>query len=107
MSATDVGIRQETATGIDRGDTGSTGSTGWFCLKIPPWVCEGCLSEIEYVTHEPGGRGHLIVVWPEKDDPEMLKIAADLKDEGVAPKVVEYKKPMGRHISFYALPPKR
>lgn len=93
-----------TKTDYERTQIDPAPPTGWFCLRIDPWVCEGCRHWFLYHMYEPETGGHLVVVWPQEDDPTMLKLAERLRQEGDGAKVVEYKLLMGKHISFYALP---
>lgn len=87
---------------LSTGDTDEFG--GWFCLAIAPWSCRGCGEEFVHsnVIIEEGG-DHLIVVWPEPDDPSLLRAAEKRKKRGSDPQIVEYEKSMGKCISFYKL----
>lgn len=74
--------------------------SGWFCLATSPWECPNphCDFVAMHVTAM-----HLIVVWPEKDDPNLLSTAESAKRYGRNPRVVEYEQPMGHAISYYQL----
>ena len=48
---------------------------GWYCIQHLPIPCYSCGNPICYV--EPPGL-HLIVVWEEKDDEDMLRMAAKI-----------------------------
>lgn len=44
---------------------------------------------------------HLIIVWPENDDPSLLRHAAAARDVGRNPKPIEYEKSFGPACSYY------
>lgn len=70
---------------------------GWYCLATLPWSCsaDGCTFVAEFVT-----AAHLIVVWPERDDPELLNTAAIAQKHGRDPRVVEYLPEFGPCIPY-------
>lgn len=43
--------------------------TGWYCVRTDPWQCpaEGCSFVAHFLT-----AAHLVIVWPELDDPSLL-----------------------------------
>lgn len=87
---------------LSTGDTDEFG--GWFCLAMAPWTCEGCGTTFTHSnTILVNGGEHLIVVWPERDDPALLRAAARRKKDGDDPKIVEYEKSLGKCVSFYKL----
>jgi hypothetical protein len=73
--------------------------TGWFCLATGPHRCPAHpLTILHHVTH-----AHKIVVWPAKDDPNILRVASVVQDYGRKPRIVEYNTRMGECISYYEL----
>lgn len=72
--------------------------TGWYCVRTDPWPCpaEGCTFVAQHMT-----AAHLIIVWPEIDDPSLLRHAAAARDAGRNPQPVEYEPSMGPACSFY------
>lgn len=70
---------------------------GWWCLATRPWACSavGCDFVAEFVT-----AAHLIVVWPERDDPELLNTAALAQKHDRDPRVVEYQPAFGPCIAY-------
>lgn len=69
---------------------------GWYCIETNPWPC-ACG---EFVAHHITAM-HLILLWPEDDDPRMLKVANEAKKVDRNPRVVEYEIQFGPAISFY------
>lgn len=61
---------------IDVPDYNNEQFEGWFCIQHSPIPCHSCGSPVCYV--EPPGI-HLIVVWEEKDDVDMLRMASRIK----------------------------
>ena len=49
---------------------------GWWCVRTDPFPCPaaGCTYVAEYMT-----AAHLILVWQEQDDPNLLKHAARVR----------------------------
>lgn len=72
--------------------------TGWFCVGTDAFPCpaEGCSFVAHHMT-----AAHLVIVWPENDDPALLRHAAHARQVGRNPKVMEYEPGMGRACSFY------
>jgi len=72
---------------------------GWFCVATDPFPCPaaGCLFVAEFMT-----AAHLILVWQERDDPNLLWHAQRAKEVGRNPRVVAYEEPFGPSASFYA-----
>ena len=81
-------------------DTGhdDTDYSGWFCLATDPWPCpqDGCDFVALHMT-----AAHMILVWPQKDDPELLFHAKRGMEVGRNPKVVEYEQDFGPCMSYY------
>ena len=73
--------------------------TGWFCVRTDPFPCPatGCDFVAEFMT-----AAHLILVWEERDDPNLLRHAARAKDVGRNPRITEYESAFGPSASYYA-----
>lgn len=71
---------------------------GWFCAATDPFPCPAphCDFVALHMT-----AAHLILCWPEADDPSLLKLLARAKQLGRNPRVVEYEPSMGPAVSFY------
>ena len=72
---------------------------GWFCVRTNPFPCpaSGCTFVAEFMT-----AAHLILVWQQSDDPNLLKHAARARDVGRNPRVVGYRSEYGPSASYYA-----
>ena len=72
---------------------------GWFCVSTDPFPCpaDGCTFVAEYMT-----AAHLILVWEERDDPNLLRHAGRAKAVGRNPRVVGYEPAFGPSASYYA-----
>lgn len=70
---------------------------GWFCVSTNPFPCPaaGCDFVAMHAT-----AAHMIVVFPEKDDPRLLDLAAIMVSKGRNPKVVEYEVSLGPCITY-------
>jgi hypothetical protein len=92
---TQPGIEQEEQLWTD--DSG-TDYSGWFCVATDPWPCpaEGCDFIANHLT-----AAHLIIVWPEIDDPSLLRHSAAARDVGRNPKPTVYEPAMGPACSYY------
>ncbi|MBA2476512.1 MAG: hypothetical protein H0V40_11235 [Actinobacteria bacterium] len=79
-------------------DTGGDHS-GWFCVRTAPFPCPaaGCSFVAEFMT-----AAHLVLVWEERDDPNLLRHAQRAKEVGRDPRVVEYEPSFGPSASYYA-----
>ncbi len=79
-------------------DTGSD-HAGWFCVRTDPFPCpaSGCVFVAQFMT-----AAHLILVWEEKDDPNLLRHAGRAKAVGRNPSVVAYETSFGPSASYYA-----
>lgn len=73
--------------------------TGWSCVRTDPFPCPaaGCTYVAEYMTAV-----HLILVWQERDDPNLLWHAQRAKEVGRNPRIVEYQASFGPSASYYA-----
>lgn len=79
-------------------DTGEDHS-GWFCVRTDPFPCPaaGCSFVAGFMTAV-----HLILVWLERDDPNLLWHAQRAKEVGRNPRIVAYEPSFGPSASFYA-----
>jgi len=80
-------------------DDGSAEHVGWFCVSTDPFPCPaaGCTVGAEFMT-----AAHLILVWEERDDPNLLRHAQRAKEVGRNPHVVTYAPSYGPSASYYA-----
>lgn len=80
-------------------DSSGDDYTGWFCVRTDPFPCPaaGCTFVAEFMT-----AAHLILVWQERDDPNLLRHAARARDVGRNPRVVDYRSDFGPSASYYA-----
>ena len=58
---------------------------GWWCVRTDPFPCpaDGCAFVAEFMT-----AAHLVLVWQERDDPNLLWHANRAKQVGRNPRVV-------------------
>jgi len=87
-------LEQEELWHGDRDDHG-----GWFCVRTDPFPCpaSGCSFVADYMT-----AAHLILVWEERDDPNLLWHAQRAKEVGRNPRIVGYEPSFGPSASYYA-----
>ena len=80
-------------------EPGEPDHAGWFCVATDPFPCpaEACAFVAEFMTAT-----HLILVWEERDDPNLLRHAGRAKQVGHNPRVVEYAPSFGPSGSYYA-----
>jgi hypothetical protein len=73
--------------------------SGWFCVRTDPFPCPaaGCSFVAEFMTAV-----HLILVWVERDDPNLLWHAQRAKEVGRNPRIVPYEPSFGPSASYYA-----
>jgi hypothetical protein len=73
--------------------------SGWFCVRTDPFPCpaSGCSFVAEFMT-----AAHLVLVWEERDDPNLLWHAQRAKDVGRNPRIVGYEIEFGPSASYYA-----
>lgn len=73
--------------------------SGWYCVRTDPFPCPapGCTYVAEYMT-----AAHLILVWEERDDPNLLWHAQRAQSVGRNPRVVPYEPSFGPSASYYA-----
>jgi len=72
--------------------------SGWYCVRTDPWNCPaaGCEFIANFLT-----AAHLIIVWPEMDDPALLRHAAAARDVGRNPRPDVYEPAFGPACSYY------
>jgi hypothetical protein len=72
---------------------------GWWCVSTDPFPCpaDGCTFVAEFMT-----AAHLVLVWQERDDPNLLWHAQRAKEVGRNPRVVSYEPLFGPSASYYA-----
>ena len=80
-------------------DEGGGDHTGWFCVRTDPFPCpaESCPFVANFMT-----AAHLVLVWQERDDPNLLRHAQRAKEVGRDPHVVGYESSFGPSASYYA-----
>jgi hypothetical protein len=78
---------------------GDEAHAGWFCVSTDPFPCPapGCGFVAEFMT-----AAHLVLVWQERDDPNLLRHAARAKEVGRNPRVLTYEPTFGPSASYYA-----
>jgi hypothetical protein len=71
---------------------------GWWCVATSPFPCPapGCSFVAEFMT-----AAHLVLVWEERDDPNLLRHAARAREVERDPHVVEYLPSFGASLSYY------
>ena len=81
--------------------TGDSGEdhAGWYCVRTDPFPCpaQGCSFVAEFMTAV-----HLILVWEQQDDPNLLWHAQRAKEVGRNPRIVSYEPSFGPSASYYA-----
>jgi hypothetical protein len=72
---------------------------GWWCVRTDPFPCPaaGCVFVAEFMT-----AAHLVLVWEERDDPNLLWHAQRAKEVGRNPRIVAYEPSFGASASYYA-----
>jgi hypothetical protein len=85
---------EELWTGEEDGD-----HSGWYCVRTDPFPCPapGCTFIAVFMT-----AAHLVLVWEERDDPNLLRHAQRAKEVGRNPRVVSYARDYGPSASYYA-----
>jgi hypothetical protein len=80
-------------------DEGGDDHDGWFCVATAPFPCpaDGCGFVAGFMT-----AAHLILVWEERDDPNLLRHAQRAKEVGRDPRIVAYEPAFGPSASYYA-----
>ena len=72
---------------------------GWWCVRTDPFPCpaSGCSFVADFMT-----AAHLILVWEQQDDPNLLKHAQRALDVGRNPRIIGYETDFGPSASYYA-----
>jgi hypothetical protein len=72
---------------------------GWYCVRTDPFPCPaaGCTFVARFMT-----AAHLILVWEQADDPNLLRHAHRAQEVGRNPAVVAYEPAFGPSASYYA-----
>ena len=80
-------------------DDGSDDYLGWYCVRTDPFPCPapGCAFIAVHMT-----AAHLVLVWEERDDPNLLWHAQRAMEVGRNPRVVQYEQSFGPSASYYA-----
>ena len=75
------------------------GHEGWWCVRTDPFPCPAadCTFIAEFMT-----AAHLVLVWEQQDDPNLLKQAGRAQEVGRNPRVVGYRTEFGPSASYYA-----
>lgn len=78
-------------------DGGDVTGEGWYCVRTAPFPCpaDGC----DYVAHFMTA-AHRIVVWPDSDDPKLLREAHRAQAAGRQPRIAEYQAEFGPCIPW-------
>jgi hypothetical protein len=73
--------------------------SGWFCVRTDPFPCPaaGCAFVAGFMT-----AAHLILVWEQRDDPNLLHHAQRAKEVGRNPRIEGYEPQFGPSASYYA-----
>jgi hypothetical protein len=73
--------------------------SGWFCVRTDPFPCpaSGCAFVAEFMT-----AAHLILVWEQRDDPNLLHHAHRAQEVGRNPRIEKYATKYGPSASYYA-----
>ena len=73
--------------------------SGWFCVATDPFPCpaDGCAFVANFMTAV-----HLVLVWEERDDPNLLRHAQRAMEVGRNPRVRAYELGFGPSASYYA-----
>jgi hypothetical protein len=73
--------------------------SGWYCVRTDPFPCpaKGCAFVADFMT-----AAHLILVWEQRDDPNLLHHAQRAKEVGRNPRIESYEPSFGPSASYYA-----
>ena len=74
-------------------DDGSDDYLGWYCIRTDPFPCPaaGCTFVAGHMT-----AAHLVLVWEERDDPNLLWHAQRAMEVGRNPRVISTSNRSGR-----------
>jgi hypothetical protein len=80
-------------------EEGGADHSGWYCVRTDPFPCPaaGCTFVAGFMT-----AAHLILVWEQSDDPNLLHHAQRAKEVGRNPRIEEYAATFGPSASYYA-----
>jgi hypothetical protein len=80
-------------------DDGDADHSGWYCVRTNPFPCpaKGCVFVADFMT-----AAHLILVWEQRDDPNLLHHAQRAKEVGRNPRIEAYELSFGPSASYYA-----
>ena len=80
-------------------DDDSDDHAGWWCVRTDPFPCPAdvCGFVAEFMT-----AAHLVLVWQERDDPNLLWHAQRALEVGRNPRIVSYAASFGPSASYYA-----
>ena len=72
---------------------------GWFCVSTDLFPCPApdCSFVAIFMT-----AAHLVLVWEEQDDPNLLRHAQRAKEVGRNPRIISYESDFGPSASYYA-----
>jgi hypothetical protein len=94
-----VGLPQITLTGPKGDGPEYQDFTGFSVIKLGKVNrCVGCKRPLRFVELD---EKHVIVVWEENDDEDMLRIAQAFKERDLQPRIVEYEVMFGRAHEFH------
>lgn len=98
------------------GDDSAQDGEGWCCVACDPFPCPGhraprvsIWGTVATSLHDDECRfvgvsqtaQHRTLVWPADDDPRMLEIAAEMRDQCRNPRLVPYTPAFGPAVSFF------
>jgi hypothetical protein len=81
-------------------EQGDTTLDGCYCIKTDAFYCSCRTRPWSFVHHE-----QQIIVWREKDNKTILKLAQTFKEHDFNPKIIEYEAMMGKAIDWEDIPP--
>lgn len=81
----------------DEDDSGD--HSGWYCVRTDPFPCPApaCPFVADFMT-----AAHLVLVWEERDDPNLLWHAQRAMEVNRNPRIVSYESAFGPSASYYA-----
>jgi hypothetical protein len=97
-----AGVVEDTGADVEEeiwAGEGDEDHAGWYCVETDPFPCPapGCSFVAQFMT-----AAHLVLVWQERDDPNLLRHAQRAKEVGRNPRVVTYEPTFGPSASYYA-----
>jgi hypothetical protein len=94
-----VEIDQETLDKVTGPDEGNALYEGYFCIQTRPFECSCRIKPWTFIHYIKS-----VIVWAEKDDPNMLKCAGFFKKHDFDPRIIEYKPMMGKCLDWEDIP---